>query len=72
MSDFHQNGIIATLHNFNEKKIDDIEKEPAYKRKGLDVNSDIQDSPSRVSIDKDNNDDLQIRSNNSFLHDNVD
>ena len=27
MSDFHQNGIIATLHNFNEKKIDDIEKD---------------------------------------------
>ena len=27
MSDFHQNGIIATLHNFNEKNIDDIEKD---------------------------------------------
>ena len=27
MSDFHQNGIIATLHNFNEKKIEDIEKD---------------------------------------------
>ena len=49
-----------------------MEKEPAYKRKGLDVNSDVQDSPSRLSVDKDNNDDLQIRSNNSFLHDNVD
>ena len=49
-----------------------MEKEPAYKRKGLDVNSDVQDSPSRLSVNKDNNDDLQIRSNNSFLHDNVD
>ena len=57
-------------HHFH--KIDEMEKEPAYKRKGLDVNSDVQDSPSRVSLDKDNNDDLQIRSNNSFLHDNVD
>ena len=27
MSDFHQNGVIATLHNFNEKKIEDIEKD---------------------------------------------
>tara|TARA_Y100000996_G_C22557117_1_gene655870 strand:- start:1360 stop:2577 length:1218 start_codon:yes stop_codon:yes gene_type:complete len=27
VSDFHQNGIIATLHNFNEKKIEDIEKD---------------------------------------------
>lgn len=64
----------AFNHKFTHQfhKIDNMEKEPAYKRKGLDVNSDIQDSPSRVSIDKDNNDDLQIRSNNSFLHDNVD
>ena len=55
------NGIDVQFH-----KIEDMEKEPAYKRKGLDVNSDVQDSPSRLSIDKDNNDDLQIRSNNSF------
>ena len=66
------------LEAFNHKfahqfhKIDEMEKEPAYKRKGLDVNSDIQNSPSRASLDVDNNDDLQIRSNNSFLHDNVD
>ena len=64
----------AFNHKFTHQfhKIDNMEKEPAYKRKGLDVNSDVQDSPSRLSLDKDNNDDLQIRSNNSFLHDNVD
>ena len=64
----------AFNHKFTHQfhKIDEMEKEPAYKRKGLDVNSDVQDSPSRLSLDKDNNDDLQIRSNNSFLHDNVD
>ena len=64
----------AFNHKFTHQfhKIDEMEKEPAYKRKGLDVNSDVQDSPSRLSVDKDNNDDLQIRSNNSFLHDNVD
>ena len=27
MPDFHQNGVIATLHNFNTKKIEQIEKE---------------------------------------------
>ena len=61
-------------HKFSHqfRKIEEIEKEPAYKRKGLDINSDSQDSPSRLSLDKDNNNDLQIRSNNSFLHDNVD
>ena len=58
----------AFNHKFTHQfhKIDEMEKEPAYKRKGLDVNSDVQDSPSRLSLDKDNNDDLQIRSNNSF------
>ena len=27
MPDFHQNGVIATLHNFNTKKIEEIEKD---------------------------------------------
>ena len=27
MPDFHQNGVIATLHNFNTKSIEEIEKE---------------------------------------------
>ena len=26
MPDFHQNGVIATLHNFNTKSIEEIEK----------------------------------------------
>ncbi len=47
-------------------------KEPAYKRKGLDLDSDLPDTPSRTSLSNDFNDDLQLRSNNSFLHDNVD
>ena len=50
----------------------DMEKQPAYKRKGIDLNSDVDESPSRTTLDIDNNDNLQIRSNNSFLHDNVD
>ena len=66
------------LEKFNHKfsnqysKIEDLEKEPAYKRKGLDIEDSSEQLPSRLSIDNDSNDDLQIRSNNSFLHDNVD
>ena len=67
------------LKNFNytfknkNKSVDDIEKEPAYKRQGVD----LEDKPkeqkvSRMSLGEDSNDEIQLRSNNSFLHDNVD
>lgn len=62
-------------YKFNASKIDEIEKTPAYKRQGLDLH-DAQHSSdnnvSRTSLDVDDNDDIQLRSNNSFLHDNVD
>ena len=55
-------------------KIDEFEKQPAYKRMGLELDqpssSDSKDS--RLSVDNDKNDEIQLRSNNSFLHDNVD
>ena len=54
------------------QRIDEIEKEPAYKRQGLDLDGDMPDLPSRTSLSNDENNDLQLRSNNSFLHDNVD
>ena len=57
----------------NSTNIDDIEKEPAYKRAGLDVASKPDEQTlSRTTVSTDENDDLQLRSNNSFLHDNVD
>ncbi len=57
----------------NSSKIDDIEKEPAYKRAGIDVDDKPDDSGlSRTSLGTDSNDDIQLRKNNSFLHDNVD
>jgi len=60
------------FHN-NPSRIDELEKEPAYKRNGVDLNSQNQNnSNSRMSLGTDSNDDMQIRSNNSFLHDNVD
>lgn len=60
------------FHN-NVSRIDELEKEPAYKRLGIDLsNSQANNTNSRISVGTDSNNDLQLRSNNSFLHDNVD
>lgn len=57
----------------NRKSVDDIEKEPAYKRQGVDLSENPQEQKvSRMSLGEDSNDEIQLRSNNSFLHDNVD
>tara|TARA_R110001583_G_scaffold93517_2_gene236453 strand:+ start:3287 stop:5188 length:1902 start_codon:yes stop_codon:yes gene_type:complete len=70
------------MKNFNYKfvnkvnqNIDEIEKVPAYKRMGVQLDETSHSSEvnqSRTSLDIDENDDIQFRSNNSFLHDNVD
>jgi len=53
-------------------KIDDIEKEPAYKRMGISLEDETEDTNiSRTSVSTDD-DDIELRQNNSFLHDNVD
>jgi cell division protein FtsZ len=58
------------FHN-NVSKIDEYEKEPAYKRLGIEIsNTQSNNTNSRISVGTDNND-LQLRSNN-VLHDNVD
>ena len=62
-------------YKFNNAKIDDIEKIPAYKRHGVNLDETKHSSEtdfSRTSVSSDDNDDIQIRTNNSFLHDNVD
>lgn len=57
----------------NQKSVDDIEKEPAYKRQGVNLDENSKEQKiSRTSLGKDSNNELQLRSNNSFLHDNVD
>ncbi|SDG68574.1 cell division protein FtsZ [Psychroflexus sediminis] len=68
----------AKMKQFNYKfrntnNIDEIEKQPAYKRAGieLDHNRIEGNSLSRTSVEGDK-DNLNFRSNNSFLHDNVD
>ena len=60
------------FHN-NISKIDELEKEPAYKRSGIELSKpQINITNSRISVGTDSTDDLQLRSNNSYLHDNVD
>ena len=59
--------------NNSASRIDEIEKEPAYKRMGIDLTQQpASNNQSRMSLGTDSNDDVQLRSNNSFLHDNVD
>ena len=59
------------FHN-NVTRIDELEREPAYKRLGVDLTNQATSQNSRISVSTDSNNDLQFRSNNSYLHDNVD
>jgi cell division protein FtsZ len=59
--------------NNNIKRIEEMERQPAYKRLGFELDGPVEEqAPSTMSLDNDSNDDIQLRSNNSFLHDNVD
>ena len=60
-------------HKFNDqvtKNIDEIERQPAYKRLGVDISAGSNISRSDTALNTSSND--LLRSNNSFLHDNVD
>jgi len=67
------------LKEFNYKfrnsasRIEDIEKQPAYKRMGIDLQEEAPKDGdlSRTTVNLED-DDVQLRQNNSFLHDNVD
>jgi len=61
-------------YKFNDqlnKNIDEIERQPAYKRLGVDLDKNAVSSKTETTIKKES-DDLGLKSNNSFLHDNVD
>lgn len=70
------------MKNFNykfgnklSKNIDEMDKEPAYKRMGIELDQPSHSSEfyqSRTTLQIDDTDAIQFRSNNSFLHDNVD
>ncbi|WP_166386600.1 cell division protein FtsZ [Polaribacter sp. 11A2H] len=61
-------------YKFNDqmnKNIDEIERQPAYKRLGINLDTNSPISSTKTSIQK-NTDEISFKSNNSFLHDNVD
>ena len=61
-------------YSFNEnvnKNIDEIERQPAYKRQGVDLDRNSAISKTKTALKKDT-DSIDFKSNNSFLHDNVD
>ena len=66
------------LHRYNHKfkhsqRIDEIEKQPAYKRQGVDLSKGPDEKElSRTRLSEDENGDATLRKGNSFLHDNVD
>ena len=62
-------------HTFSNSmaRLEEMEKQPAYKRQGVNLNQEAEKPEnSRLSLGSDTNDELQLRINNSFLHDNVD
>lgn len=67
-----------TLKEFNHKfasqsRIDELEREPAYKRNNVILREgNIENTTSRLSVELDDENQVYLKSNNSFLHDNVD
>jgi cell division protein FtsZ len=57
--------------NINKNNIDEIERQPAYKRQGINLDKNATLSGTKTALNKDN-DDINFSSGNSFLHDNVD
>ena len=64
-------------HNLNFKNevvLKELEKQPAYKRKGMEldeVEHSSSEPVSRISLNLDQSN-IELKNNNSFLHDNVD
>ena len=60
-------------YNFSKaKRISEMEKEPAFKRAGVNLEDVESVKVSRTSVSEDSNGEINLRTNNSFLHDNVD
>ena len=60
-------------YNFSKvKRISEMENEPAFKRAGVNLEDIESVKTSRTSVSEDTNGEINLRKNNSFLHDNVD
>ena len=65
------------LKKFNYKftkspGISDLESEPAYKRAGISLDDEIKSSISSSTLNHEDGGKIDVKSNNAFLHDNVD
>ena len=69
-----KNKLVEFNYRFNKNlKTEELEREPAYKRQKVDLNSEENDSSiSNTTIGEDSSKTDVLRTNNSFLHDNVD
>jgi len=59
----------------NNSVVDNVENEPAYKRQGVQLNDAVHSTEqvlSRVSLSTNEDGGVELKSKNSFLHDNVD
>lgn len=59
----------------NSSVIDQAESEPAYKRQGIELGETVhssEDDLSRISLGTNEEGEIELKSKNSFLHDNVD
>jgi len=54
------------------KKISEMEKEPAFKRVGINLDKKRSDESSRISLINDSNVEINLRTNNQFLNDKLD
>ena len=52
--------------------VGEIDSEPAYKRAGISLDDEGINSMSSSTLTDDKNGNMDIKSNNTFLHDNVD
>jgi len=60
-------------YNFSKaKSVNSMENEPAFKRAGISLDDIESVKASRTSVSEDSNGEINLRTNNSFLHDNVD
>lgn len=69
-----KNKLVEFNYRFNKNlKTEELEREPAYKRQKVDFNSEENDSSiSNTTVGEDSSKTDVLRTNNSFLHDNVD
>ena len=72
-TDFRKIKLKEFNYNFSKaKKISDMEKEPAFKRTGVKLKKSNSTDKSRITLNEDSEGEINLRTNNSFLHDNFD